>query len=190
MSPQLAWVAFVGIGIILLLALAVLLTRSQIRERRAYGPADESGEPMRLPMAPFQKQALWSLGIGVAISLAIVIVFLVHGSISLADAPGTRHFITGLFLIGLASYAWLLFRTRGRYGSKLDEREQAILARAANVQVVAMIVALVIWNIVLTEVYRDEGALPLEYPNLIFFSVFIINMLANACGILLGYWRR
>jgi hypothetical protein len=53
----------------------------------------------------------------------------------------------------------------------------------------AVIFSLLAWVIVLTEVYRDEGQVPVIYLTLIIISILIISTLAQALGILIGYWK-
>lgn len=190
MSPRIIFMVTAASGVVLLLVGMGLLIRSLLRERRAKMVLDDQGKAIRLPLAPLQKRALLSLAIGVVMSAAIVAVFLVKGTVSLSEEKGMRLLVTALFLGGIGSYLILLLRTSGKGGSTaLDERDQRILTQAPAVQVMAMLIALAAWAITLTEVYWDEGAIPIDYPYLVFLSVFIVNMLAAAFGILLGYWR-
>jgi len=48
---------------------------------------------------------------------------------------------------------------------------------------------LVVWTIALTEIYRDQGQVPITFLKLIFTSTLIISTLAHSFGILVGYWE-
>lgn len=52
-----------------------------------------------------------------------------------------------------------------------------------------MLVTLAVWLIGLQESYRAEGAVPVFYLYLMFWSVLVVSLLAFPLGILLGYRR-
>ena len=139
-----------------------------------------------------QKRAWWSLGIGVVMFIAILAIFITKGVSSFFEDLGMRLLVDALLIGGLASYPIILFLTRRRPGQAevvLDERDEIIAKRAMLLQLWAVIGSLVVWAIVLTEVYWDQGGIPIVFPYLIFFSSLIVNFLAQSAGILLGYWR-
>jgi hypothetical protein len=143
-------------------------------------------------MAPLQKRAWLGLGIGVVTSVAILVVLITSGATSFHDDQGTRLIVTALFLFGLLTWAVLLapiFCWPGRVKKLFDERDEIIVRRALQVQLWAVIISMVVWSIALTEVYWDQGEIPIVFPYLIFFSIIIVNMLAQAVGILIGYRR-
>jgi len=145
-------------------------------------------------MAPLQKRAWYALALGVTLSVAIVLVFVTRGGgvAAYSEDTGMRLTVSGLFVGFMALYGIVLFATRpGRGGVKalMDERDRAVMSRALLVQLWAVILSLVVWAIALTEVYWDQGHIPVVFPYLVFGSVLIINMLAQAAGILLGYRR-
>jgi len=70
-----------------------------------------------------------------------------------------------------------------------DERDKLILDRAQRIQLLAVIFSLVAWNIGLTEVYYDQGQMPVTFAFIIFMSTLIVINLAQSIGILIGYWR-
>jgi hypothetical protein len=76
-----------------------------------------------------------------------------------------------------------------RKPEQLDERDKLIMAKAPNVQYLAVLFSVVAWGIVLTEVFRDQGQVPVIYLTLIMISTLIIGTIAQSAGILLGYWR-
>ena len=70
-----------------------------------------------------------------------------------------------------------------------SERDRFIVVRATKVQLLAVIFSLVIWMIGLTEIYWDQGAIPIVFPYLILMSTLIVSTLAQSIGILIGYRR-
>ena len=143
-------------------------------------------------MAPLQKRAWLGLGIGVATSAAIITVLIMKGVTTFHEEEGTRLIVTALFLFGLFSWAVLLapvFHWPGRGKRLFDERDEIIVRRALQVQLWAIIITMVVWSIALTEAYWGQGEIPIIFPYLMFFSIIIVNMLAQATGILIGYWR-
>ena len=71
----------------------------------------------------------------------------------------------------------------------MDERDKVIMGRAPVVQLWAVFISLAVWSIALTEIYWDQGHIPVIFPYLILMSLFIVNVLAQSLGILIGYWR-
>jgi len=145
-------------------------------------------------MAPLQKRAWYALALGVAFTVAIVLVFVIRGGGVTAYNEDTamRLVVSGLFIGFLALYGIVLFATRpgrGRVKALMDERDAAIVRRALYVQLWAVIISLVVWAIALTETYRDQEHIPRIFPYLIFGCALLVNALAQAVGILMGYWR-
>jgi hypothetical protein len=58
------------------------------------------------------------------------------------------------------------------------------------VESVIVLLMLVTWTIVLTEVYSDDGVLPVAYLQLIFWSTFIGGAFGRSLGIVMGYRRE
>jgi hypothetical protein len=107
-------------------------------------------------MAPLQKSAWLGLGIGLISGIGILLVVLIKGATNFHDDTGMQLFIDVFWVGGLALYCASILVTRRKNGQKevlRDERDEAILARAGQVQILAIIVSLVIWAIALTEVY-------------------------------------
>ena len=140
-------------------------------------------------MAPLQKRALYSLGIGVVLVIALIVVFIVKGGISTySEDTGFRLIMAGLLIGGLLAYLILMNLTL-RKPRQVDERDRLIMERAPKVQLLAVIFSLVAWVIVLTELYWDKGQVPVVFLTLIFISILIVSTLAQSLGILIGYWR-
>ena len=138
-------------------------------------------------MAPLQKRALYGLAFGVVWAVAIIAVFIVKGGVStFSEDQGFRLIIDGLWVGGLIFYGILMLTLRKQ--SQVDERDRLILGRAPVVQLWAVIFSLVIWTIVLTESYWDQGIPPI-FMYLVFMSTLIVSAVAQSIGILIGYWR-
>ena len=138
-------------------------------------------------MAPLQKRALYGLAFGVIWAIAIIVVFIVKGGVStFPEDQGFRIIIDGLWVGGLIFYGILMLTLRKQ--SQVDERDRLILGRAPVVQLWAVIFSLVIWTIVLTESYWDQGIPPI-FMYLVFMSTLIVSAVAQSIGILIGYWR-
>ena len=138
-------------------------------------------------MAPLQKRALYGLAFGVVWAVAIIVVFIVKGGVStFSEDQGFRLIIDGLWVGGLIFYGILMLTLRKQ--SQVDERDRLILGRAPVVQLWAVIFSLVIWTIVLTESYWDQGIPPI-FMYLVFMSALIVSAVAQSIGILIGYWR-
>ena len=144
-------------------------------------------------MAPLQKRAWYALALGVAFTIAIVAVFIIKGGVTAySEDQGMRLIVAILFVGFLALYGIVLFTTRpgrGQVKVVMDERDSAVVRRALYVQLWAVIISLVVWAIALTEIYWDQGHIPVIFPYLIFGSALIVNALAQAVGILIGYRR-
>ena len=138
-------------------------------------------------MAPLQKRALYGLAFGVVWAVAIIVVFIVKGGVStFSEDLGFRLIVDGLWVGGLIFYGILMLTLRKQ--SQVDERDRLILGRAPVVQLWAVIFSLVIWTIVLTESYWDQGIPPI-FMYLVFMSTLIVSAVAQSIGILIGYWR-
>lgn len=139
-------------------------------------------------MAPLQKRAWLGLGIGVVTSAAILAVLIIKGATSFYDDNAMRWLITGLVVGMLVAWAVILAPSiSGRGKALYDERDKAIIRRAQQVQLWGVIGLMVAWTIALTEVYWDQGQIPIVFPYLIFWSVMMVNMLSQSIGILIGY---
>ena len=140
-------------------------------------------------MAPLQKRALYGLIFGVVWAVAIIVVFIMRGGVNAFNADvGFRLIVDGLWIGGLVVYL-ILFRTIMRKPGQFDERDRLIMDRSPRVQWMAVIIALVVWMIALSEAYHDAGQVPVVFLFLIFMSSLIVSMIAQSAGILMGYRR-
>ena len=140
-------------------------------------------------MAPLQKRAWYGLVIGVLWAIAIIVVFIARGGVTAyTEDPGMRAIVAALLVGGLIAYSVMMILTF-RKPDQVDERDRLIIGSAPKVQLWTVIISLAVWSIVLTEIYWDQGQIPVIFPYLILMSIFIINTLAQSAGILIGYWR-
>jgi len=138
-------------------------------------------------MAPLQKRALYGLAFGVVWSVAMIAVFIAKGGVgTFSEDQGFRLIVDGLWIGGLIFYAILMFTLRKK--NQIDERDRLILGRAPVVQLWAVIFSLVIWTIVLTETYWDQGIPPI-FMYIVFIATLVVSAVAQSIGILIGYWR-
>jgi hypothetical protein len=138
-------------------------------------------------MTPLQKRALYGLAFGVVWAVAIIVVFIVKGGVStFSEDLGFRLIVDGLWIGGLIFYGILMLTLRKQ--RQVDERDRLILGRAPVVQLWAVIFSLVIWTIVLTESYWDQGIPPI-FMYIVFMATLIVSTVAQSIGILIGYWR-
>ena len=136
-------------------------------------------------MAPLQKRALFGLVLGIVWLIAIVVVFIVNDGVSnFNENTGFTLILAGLFAGGLIANFFVM-----RKPGTVDERDRLIMGRAPNIQLLAVFIALVVWSRGLTQFYGDVGQIPIGFPYLILYSLFVVNVLAQALGILIGYWR-
>ncbi|MCK5642286.1 MAG: hypothetical protein KAJ19_15880 [Gammaproteobacteria bacterium] len=136
-------------------------------------------------MAPLQKRALFGLVLGIVWFIAIVVVFIANGGVStFSENTGFRLILMVVFAGGLIANFFVM-----RKPGIVDERDKLIMGRAPNIQLLAVFITLVVWSQGLTQFYREEGQIPISFPDLILYSLFIVNVLAQSVGILVGYWR-
>jgi len=140
-------------------------------------------------MAPLQKRAWYGLVIGVVWAIAIIVVFIAKGGVNAyTEDQGMRAIVAGLLVGGLIAYSVMMILTLRKPG-QVDERDRLIMGRAPVVQLWAVFVSLAVWSIALTEIYWNQGQIPVIFPYLVFMSLFVVNVLAQSIGILIGYWR-
>ena len=140
-------------------------------------------------MAPLQKRALISLLMGLALAIALVVVFATRDINTFATDLGFRLIVYALWIAVPVVYLLLINLTRLNKLKRVDERDRLIMNRAPKIQWLAVIFALAAWYVILNEVYWNQGQLPVVYLTLIFISILVISTLAESLGILIGYWR-
>jgi hypothetical protein len=140
-------------------------------------------------MAPLQKRALSSLVIGLFLSVVVAGVLVAQGDVTAFERNLYLRLIVYTAMIGVPLAYLILVHLTLRKPTQIDERDRLIIERSGRIQYLAIILSLAAWMIALTEVYREQGEVPVGFLNLIFISILIIGILAQSFGILLGYWR-
>ena len=141
-------------------------------------------------MAPLQKRALYSLFIGLILAVALIVVFIMKGDVTSFDEDlGFRLIVYALWISVPLVYLILVSPTL-RKPRQVDERDKMILDRSAKIQLGAVIMSVLAWVIVLTEVYWAQGQVPVVFLTLIIISTLIVSTLTQSLGILIGYWRE
>jgi len=138
-------------------------------------------------MAPLEKRALYSLLVGLILSVALTVVLVLQGDITALDRNLNLRLVMYAALVGVPLVYLIFVHLTLRKPTQIDERDRLIMERSSWARWLAVIFSLVAWTIALTEVYRDEGQVPVEFLNLIFVTALIISPLAQSLGILLGY---
>ena len=139
-------------------------------------------------MAQLQKRALYSLFIGLLLTVILIVVLVAQGDVTAFESDQNVRLIMYAVMIGVPLVYLILVNLTLRKPTQIDERDRIIVEKSSRVQWLAVIFSLAAWMIVLTEVYREQGQVPVAFLNLIFISILIISILAKSLGILLGYW--
>ncbi len=140
-------------------------------------------------MAPLQKRASISLLMGLALAIALIVVFVTRDINTFATDLEFRLIVYALWIGVPVVYLLLINLTRLSKLKQVDERDRLIMDRAPRIQWLAVIFTLAAWFVVLNEVYWNQGQLPVVYLTLIFISILVVSALAESLGILIGYWR-
>jgi len=177
----LVWITLAVLG-------GVLVVAAIARALWTLRPQPEMGG---LPAAPLEKLGWVGLAVTTAVGLGLAALVVFEGVSFFEEnavARGT-FWIVMLGGMGVWGAAWYVIkRTSGQ--AVVDERDRAILARSISVESMIVLLSLVTWTVVLTEVYWDEGAVPIAYLQLIFWSTFIGGAFGRSLGIILGYHRE
>ena len=139
-------------------------------------------------MAPLQRRALYSLIIGLALGIAFGAVLIASGDVTAFENDFGLRLVMYAAMVGVPLVYLVLVDLILRKPSQVDERDLLIYGKSSRTQWLAVIFSLVAWTIALTEVYREQGQVPVAFLDLIFVSILIISILAQSAGILLGYW--
>lgn len=140
-------------------------------------------------MAPLQKRALLSLIVGLALTIALVVVLAIEGDVTAFDNNISMRVVTYAALVGVPLTYLILVNLTLRKTTQVDERDRLIVEGSSRAQWLAVIFTLAAWTIILTLHYEDRGQVPVDFLNFIFVSTMITGTLAQSLGILLGYRR-
>jgi MFS family permease len=185
------WIAPMLASIVLLGATAGMLVARHWPRKSDLSP-EEHADLANAPTTALERRAWIGLGIGLVSLGTIAAILMTQGAAASWESDALRLAVLGIFTAGLAGSALStsLLALPGRSSRGLDERDRAVLARASMAQSILMILGLAAWTIALSERFRDEGAVPVVYLNLIFGSIVLLMMIGQAAGILLGYRLR
>jgi len=142
-------------------------------------------------MTPQQKRAWYGLAIGIVWSLAMVALFAIKGATAFDEDTGMRYTAYAIFAAGVLAYVAMMYVTGWRMRRKgviMDERDRMILRKVPAYQMLAVLVTLAAWSVILTEVYHEQGQVPVVFPTLMFFSAIIVNIVFASAGTLIAYW--
>jgi hypothetical protein len=139
-------------------------------------------------MAPLQKRALYSLGIGITLAIALIVIFILKDVSTFDEDIGFRMIVYALW-VGVPLAYLIVVNLTLRKPEQIDERDRLIMAKAPRVQYLSVLFSLVAWTIALTEAFRDQGQVPVIYLTIIMISTLIISTIAQSAGILIGYGR-
>lgn len=140
-------------------------------------------------MAPLQRRALFSLLGGLAVTIAFIAILVIQGDVIAFDSDQNIRLFMYAVMIGVPLIYLVLVNPILRKPGLVDERDRVIIERSSRTQYLAVIFLLAAWTITLTEIYREQGQVPIAFLNLIFISTLIVSTLAQSLGILLEYWR-
>jgi hypothetical protein len=143
-------------------------------------------------VTPQQKRAWYGLAIGIVWSLALVALFVIKGATAFDEDTGMRFTAYAMFAAGVLAYVAMLYVTgwrMRRQGVIMDERDRMILRKVPVYQMFAVLWTLAGWAIALSEVYHDEGQIPVVFTWLMFYSAIIVNIIFASAGTLIAYWR-
>ena len=154
--------------------------------------AFRTGADMRdLPPTPLERLGRVGLAVTAAMGVGLAGLVVTQGVTDFVEDDATRGAFYVMLLGGAAVWVLAWRRLKRPAGTiVVDERDRAIQARSFTVESVLVIVSLVAWTVALTEVFWHEGAVPLGYLQLIFWSTFIAGAFGRALGVVLGYRRE
>lgn len=143
------------------------------------------------PITPLERLGWIGLGITTVVGLGLATLIIFGGATAFHEDATSRTMFWILLVSGIGVWmaSWTVIKRRSG-GPVVDERDRAILARSLSVESVIVLVSLVAWTVTLTEVYWEEGAIPIAYLQLLFWSTFIGGAFGRSLGIVMGYRRE
>ncbi|MBC8375408.1 MAG: hypothetical protein H8E26_05125 [FCB group bacterium] len=151
---------------------------------------EEGGEIVNIPMAILQQRSLWNI---LSITIGVLIISWLFKGYAVSEFFANdklRISITAVVAVTLMVNLFLMLPTskKGRWSKMFDERDELVLSKASNFQIVGLLILSVIWTIGLTEYYWEAGSIPIDIPYLMFWSNFLMLFLSRSVGIVFGYW--
>jgi len=177
----------VAAWIIIASLLAALFSGATARTLARHRPDPElSG----LPRTPLERLGWIGLAASGTVGVGLAILVAIGGAEGFYDESWYRGVFWLLLMTGIVVWFGAWFVTKRRYGGVvIDERDRAVLARSLSVESMLVLFSLVVWTIALTEAFADEGAIPLGYLQLLFWSTLIAGAFGRSAGVVLGYRR-
>jgi hypothetical protein len=175
------WFTVAGFGLILMLIALWRIVQS----------LRPSPELKDLPVTPLEKLGWIGLAVTSGVIAGLAILVSIVGVDGFEEQPGARltFWLLLMAALGVWTIAWLVVKRRN--GTVvIDERDRAILARSFSVESMLVLLSLVAWTVGLTEVFWEEGAVPIPYLQLLFWTTFIGGAMGRSLGIVLGYRRE
>ncbi|MFC1983783.1 hypothetical protein ACFLVO_02055 [Chloroflexota bacterium] len=93
-------------------------------------------------MAPLQKRALYSLGIGIALAIVLIVVVILKAITTFDEDLGFRLIVYALW-VGVPLSYLIVMNLSLRKPEQIDERDKLIMAKAPRVQYLAILFSLV-----------------------------------------------
>lgn len=141
-----------------------------------------------LPPTPLERLAWFGLGITTVVGVGLAVLVALQGATGFQEDATSRGIFTTLMLVGVGGWSMAWYVTNRRSGGVVvDERDRAVLVRSLKVESVIVLLSLVAWTVALTEVFWDQGAVPIGYLQVLFWSTFIGGAFGRSLGIILGY---
>ena len=144
-----------------------------------------------MPPAPLERLGWIGLAITAIVGAGLAVLVVLVGTDFIDENTTARGIFWLLMIVGFGIWgaSWYVIK-RQSGGVVVDERDRAILARSLSVESVIVLLMLVTWTIALTEVFSDDGVMPIDYLQLIFWSTFVGGAFGRSLGIVMGYRRR
>jgi hypothetical protein len=158
---------------------------------RVIGGLRPQPEMRGLPMTALELLGWVGVCVAGAIGAGLGVLVAIVGVTGFHEEPAARFTFWLMLLVGIGVWAttWMVLKRRGG-AIVADERDRAILARSFSVESMIVLVSLVGWTVGLTEAFWDEGAVPIAYLQLLFWTTLIGGGLGRSLGIILGYRRE
>lgn len=174
------WILLAGIaGAVLVLGL--------VRFASAFRPSPGYAG---LPATPLERLGWIGMWISAAVGIVLAALVAINGA-AMFENDAARGVFWLVLYAGIAAWTIAWRAVSRRTGSAvIDERDRAVLARSFSVESMLVILSLALWTVILTEVFWDEGAVPLGYLQVLFWSTLVLSAFGRSLGIVLGYRRQ
>jgi hypothetical protein len=166
----------------------------------ALGARRVISSPTRPPLPPgevlaptiLERTARLALGLGLIFVLAAGALVVWTGAETFYRQESVRIPVTVLLVVALVVFSMFAMRAASwarQPDGPLDERDRAILEHAPAIEGLPMIITLALWVVGLQQTFWGQGAVPLVYLYLVFWSMLLVKAMALPVGVLVGYRR-